>query len=324
VPESRHLALGRKLKLTMARLDVIIVGGGLRGCLTALALRRLRPELDLCLIDSGSRLGGGPVEACFTDCLPLGGHALIADSEVRAWPGFVLIGEDGPREIARPISVVAPEQLHAEMLAMVGPEAIRLGAKVGEVGDGFAQLDDGELAAGLVLDFRPQPIAPGTLGQSLENISHIGDEPVLLDLPVLADASVLSEHDRRVFQYIPMDPRWLLVRKLGFEAWSGGPAITTDALGDPVHRRFVPLMGATCLAVHQSLLLPSRLPEAIAVALLVAGLRQPETAAFRAELARVQAAGASQARERDDIIAGLSQASGAALFAALALAAHRF
>ena len=45
--------------------DVAIVGGGLAGGLIALALRRQRPDLDVRIVESGTRLGGNHLWSFF-------------------------------------------------------------------------------------------------------------------------------------------------------------------------------------------------------------------------------------------------------------------
>ena len=49
--------------------DVIIVGGGLSGGLLAWRLMQRQPQLDLCLVDSGLRLGGNHTWSFFDDDL---------------------------------------------------------------------------------------------------------------------------------------------------------------------------------------------------------------------------------------------------------------
>src|SRR5579864_1969252 len=45
--------------------DLLILGGGLAGCLIALALAEKRPDLDVRIIEVGERLGGNHVWSFF-------------------------------------------------------------------------------------------------------------------------------------------------------------------------------------------------------------------------------------------------------------------
>ena len=59
-------------------LDLIIVGGGLAGALTALAVARARPDLRLLLIERGESLGGNHTWSFFETDVSTEGHALVA------------------------------------------------------------------------------------------------------------------------------------------------------------------------------------------------------------------------------------------------------
>ena len=58
------------------RHDFAILGGGLSGGLTALALHRARPDLSLCLLEQGETLGGNHRWSWFSSDLSDAGTGL--------------------------------------------------------------------------------------------------------------------------------------------------------------------------------------------------------------------------------------------------------
>ncbi|MGB5779724.1 MAG: lycopene cyclase family protein, partial [Allopontixanthobacter sediminis] len=71
------------------RTEIAIVGGGLAGGLIALALRRLRPEIPVMLIEQGEVLGGNHRWSWFaSDLAAPESAALMAGFRTAEWQGY--------------------------------------------------------------------------------------------------------------------------------------------------------------------------------------------------------------------------------------------
>ncbi len=68
--------------------DVAIVGGGLAGSLTALALHARRPDLDVRVIEGGETFGGHHLWSFFGADVLKPHRPLIAPIVAHAWPDF--------------------------------------------------------------------------------------------------------------------------------------------------------------------------------------------------------------------------------------------
>jgi len=66
-------------------IDIAIVGGGLAGGLTALAVHQAHPQLRLTLFEAGPQLGGNHRWSWFATDLDRDGTALLADFPTTDW-----------------------------------------------------------------------------------------------------------------------------------------------------------------------------------------------------------------------------------------------
>lgn len=261
---------------------LIVVGGGLIGALVALANRLHAGQRRIVLVEDRHRFGGGPVQPFFGDTIGKDGMELIADAIIIEWPGYLVneraaASPDEPilTRIDRPICVVAPEQLHADLVTLLPPEDLHLHADIGPLSVGRTSVDLGALTleGDAVLDLRPARRISSSARIEIEIGSHLPEEFVELSLPVLADGSVPGAH---LMQYFPMDPRWLVMRRVrylsdadpGTPRHAHGPAGGADAV-----RHLAFMFDAPALPIPfpvPSALLPSEVPGATALALAVA------------------------------------------------------
>lgn len=65
-----------------------IAGGGLAGCLTALALAKLRPEVPILLVEQGERFGGNHIWSFFDADVATGDRWLIEPMITKIWNGY--------------------------------------------------------------------------------------------------------------------------------------------------------------------------------------------------------------------------------------------
>ncbi|MGJ3628709.1 lycopene cyclase family protein [Sphingomonas sp. MMS24-JH45] len=83
--------------------DLAIVGGGLAGCLIALAVRAKRPDVRLLVIDSGEAIGGNHLWSFFDADIARDHRWLMERLVVHAWPGYDIAFPAHRRTIAQPI-----------------------------------------------------------------------------------------------------------------------------------------------------------------------------------------------------------------------------
>ncbi|HEX8641089.1 MAG TPA: lycopene beta-cyclase CrtY [Allosphingosinicella sp.] len=175
------------------RQGVLIAGGGLSGCLAALALARLRPDVPLLIVEERERFGGERFRFVFKSELEGEARALVAPLVEHAWPGFYVAFPGMTRKLKAELGGFAPEALHRAMLKALRPDQYRLGTKVVAVRDDALVLDGGEtIKAEGAIDAR------GAANLSMlrllyetrvERVVRLA-APHRLDRPVLADAAL--------------------------------------------------------------------------------------------------------------------------------------
>jgi lycopene beta-cyclase len=176
-----------------ARDGVLIAGGGVAGCLAALALARLRPDVPLLIVEERERFGGAGPQLVFADGLEGEARALAEAAADMSWPGLYLAFPGYSRKLKGALASIGGEALHEIMIEALRPDQYRLGTKVVAVRDDALVLDGGEtIKAEGALDAR------GAANLSmLELLYEARTErdvrlkaPHGVDRPVLIDATV--------------------------------------------------------------------------------------------------------------------------------------
>jgi lycopene beta-cyclase len=217
---------------SMQAVDLAIVGGGLAGGLSALAIRRRRPEVRLLLIEAGDVIGGNHLWSFFRDDVrpehrwltdPLIGHRW-SDYEVR-FPAH-------QRTLDQPYHTIESEALDAAIRAALKPAEI-LPARVAGLGPAHVVLESGErIEARAVLDARGGQAEGLELGWQ----KFVGQLLTIpqghgLRRPIVMDATV-EQHDGYRFVYcLPFSPTELFVEDTYY---ADGPEIDDDLLRDRI------------------------------------------------------------------------------------------
>ena len=187
------------------RHDFAILGGGLSGGLTALALHRARPDLSLCLLEQGEALGGNHRWSWFATDLSNVATNLLAPLRQTRWDqGYDVRFPAHARTLQARYNSLSSEDFDAGLRRELPAGTIRTRAVVETVEAGSVQLTSGEtIRARAVIDCRGIRAAPeltggwqGVMGRHLRTARPHG-----LTRPMIMDAAV-AQHGAYRFVYV--------------------------------------------------------------------------------------------------------------------------
>ncbi len=173
--------------------DVAIVGGGLAGCLFALALAKARPDISLRIIERSDTLGGNHLWSFFGADIVAKDRPLIAPLVEHAWPGYHIAFPARARQFAMPYYTVSSERLDAHVRKVLPPEALMFGHQALAVSATAVVLDQGlRVEAGGVIDCRGgTSFTELDVGwQKFVGRELLLDQPHGVELPTVMDATV--------------------------------------------------------------------------------------------------------------------------------------
>jgi lycopene beta-cyclase len=197
---------------TLAPVDLAILGGGLAGGLTALAISRRRPELRLAVIEQ-SGLGGNHVWSHFAGDVHPSAEWLVEPLISYRWPNYDVAFPAHRRTLDTEYRSITSERFAAVLREQVRPEVF-VDGRVATADRGEVRLADGRrLPAAAVLDARG-PGDPATLelgwqkfvGQTLHTI-----EPHGVSRPMVMDACVEQLDGYRFVYILPFGPHEIFV-----------------------------------------------------------------------------------------------------------------
>jgi lycopene beta-cyclase len=110
--------------------DIAIAGGGLAGCLIALALAEKRPELDVVIIETGETLGGNHVWSFFDSDVAAEHRWLIEPLICHSWQGYDIAFPAHIRTLDAVYNSIESERLDAVVRATLKPDQIVTGKVV--------------------------------------------------------------------------------------------------------------------------------------------------------------------------------------------------
>lgn len=194
--------------------DLAIAGGGLAGGLVALALAKMRPELDIALIEAEDHFGGNHIWSFFaSDVEPE--HRWLVDPLIsRQWDSYDVHFPKYSRSLRNGYFSIESENLDRELRKRLPPGSLKTGQKAKSVENGLVQLADGaEVAAQAVLDVRGSgdisALESGWqkfCGQMLKL-----KEPHGLERPIIMDATVEQIDGYRFVYCLPFSDTEIFV-----------------------------------------------------------------------------------------------------------------
>lgn len=217
------------------RHDFAILGGGLSGGLTALALHRARPDLSLCLLEQGETLGGNHRWSWFSSDLSEAGTQLLASLRQTRWTaGYDVRFPAHARTLRADYNSLSSEDLDAGLRRELPLGAIRTRAVVETVDAGSVQLASGEtVRARAVIDCRGITAAPELTGgwQVFMGRHMRTARPHGLTRPVIMDAAVAQHGAYRFVYVLPLAHDELFVEDTYY---ADSPALDRRVLGSRI------------------------------------------------------------------------------------------
>ena len=189
--------------------DIAIVGGGLSGCLFALALAERRPELRLRLVEAGERLGGNHLWSFFDRDIAPAHRWLVEPLVVHAWRGYDVAFRGLTRHVAMPYRTITSERIDEVVRARLPEETVLTGRKALAASPTTVILGGGErIEAGGVIDCRG---AGDLTALKMGWQKFLGRELVLeaphgLERPMIMDATVEQIDGYRFVYALPLAP----------------------------------------------------------------------------------------------------------------------
>jgi lycopene beta-cyclase len=200
--------------VNLPRLQLVIAGGGLSGCLAALALAERRPDLSFLLVEQDERFGGNHVWSFFDSDVAKEDRWLADLLAARRWPDHEVHFPRRSRRIGIGYNSVKSAELDRLMRVRLRPDQYRLEAGTVELGTKHVLLENGErIEAAGVIDARGPGRAEGLdlawqkfVGRTYQCGHRHGCER-----PVIMDARVDQESGYRFVYTLPFSDTELMV-----------------------------------------------------------------------------------------------------------------
>jgi lycopene beta-cyclase len=210
---------------------VLIAGGGLSGCLAAIALATRRPDVDVLLVEGAQELGGNHVWSFFDSDVSSSVQWVLGDVAVTHWPDHEVHFPRRSRVIALGYNSLASPDLDAAVRKRLAPEQLCLGRTIHEVAPDAIVLDGGERIPGdAVIDARGPGPTPGLAlaWQKFVGRRYRFDAPHGRRRPVIMDATVDQEDGYRFVYMLPFTDTELLIEDTYY---STSPALDGATVG---------------------------------------------------------------------------------------------
>ncbi|QWC57328.1 lycopene beta-cyclase CrtY [Erythrobacter sp. 3-20A1M] len=207
-----------------------MVGGGLAGGLTALALRILRPDVSVALVEAGDTLGGNHRWSWFASDLDPARKALLEPFRTARWDGNIVRFPRYERRLDADYFSLASRDFDATLRQHLAQETIRTGSPVERVDGAGVALQGGErITARAVIDMRGFSASSHlTGGWQVFMGRHLRtDRPHGVERPVIMDATVEQLGGYRFVYVLPLGPDEIFVEDTYYQ---DEPVLDREAL----------------------------------------------------------------------------------------------
>lgn len=217
-----------------ANKPLIIVGGGLAGSLTALAIAERRPDVPLLLVEAEAGFGGNHVWSYFDGDVEGDELALVKAMKPIRWPSHTVRFPGRTRTLGVGYNSLHSGRLDALVRERLDASQYRLNTAVAALAPDRITLADGtRIAAAGVIDARgPDGPMPGLdlAWQKFVGVEY--DAPGHgLSVPIIMDATVDQAEGYRFLYSLPFGPDRLLVEDTYY---TDGAALDIAALGERI------------------------------------------------------------------------------------------
>ncbi len=188
------------------KIDIAILGGGLAGGLIALALTKLRPQLNLALFERGPNFGGNHVWSYFASDVAADDAWLVEPMIAARWANYDVRFPKFSRTLTTPYRSCTSELLDEAVRAALPVEALMTNAAVTAATQTSVTLADGQVFnVGGVIDARGASGLPHLLGgwQKFAGQMLRMEQPHGLARPIVMDATVAQEDGYRFVYCLP-------------------------------------------------------------------------------------------------------------------------
>ena len=199
-----------------SNMDVLIIGGGLAGSLTALKFAVARPNTRILLFEGSDRLGAGHSWRFHESDLGAESLSWIKPLISKTWSETSVQFPRLQRTFTGNYHMIRSDDLHKAVKEQLGPN-LRLKAKVDKATDVQVTLENGETFQGLcVIDARGlDGMPPAMVNGFLKSIAYDFrlEEPHGLTAPLIMDATCPQLDGFRYFVALPLDEKTVIVQE---------------------------------------------------------------------------------------------------------------
>lgn len=215
--------------------DVVVVGGGLAGGLTALTFLAQFPDRTVRLIDAKMNLGGQQTWIFHEADVSTAAFEFLRPMISHTWNEATVQFPRSERKLTGPFHAIRSASFSQSVKDMLGDEVLQLGVKATKITDSTVTLEDGsEFEGKCVLDARGIDELPSAETNGFRK--HVGyditlEEPHGLTAPVLMDATCPQLDGMRFFRLVPWTDTQLLVEETFF---SDSPELNLERISKSV------------------------------------------------------------------------------------------
>lgn len=216
--------------MSAPRLDLIIAGGGLAGCLAALALSTRRPELNFLLVEECPSFGGNHIWSFFDSDVADQDREWLRQLESCHWPDHEVRFPKRRRVLGLRYNSVRSKDLDKLVRQQLRAGQYRLGSRIETLGRDNIVVDGERIEANGIIDARGAGPAPllDLAWQKFVGRTYLFDETHEQARPIIMDAEVDQRDGYRFIYSLPLSAREMMIEDTYYSA---NPTLDRHSLG---------------------------------------------------------------------------------------------